>query len=77
MPKIRGRKLILSNKDKDPRPSWRDPNLPCIRDYRMADGSRRIEVDPDYERRYREMLMATTREPSWRQDPTYNLRKPK
>ena len=61
----------------DLRPNWRDPNLPCIRDYRMGDGTRLTEVDPDYERRYREMLMETTDHPNWRNDPTYNLRKSK
>lgn len=59
----------------DTRPSWRDPNLPCIRDYRFADGRRLREVDPDYERRYREMLMSTSAQPDYRSDPTYNLRK--
>jgi hypothetical protein len=59
----------------DLRPSWRDPNLPCIRDYRMGDGSRKIEVDQDYERRYREMLMETSAHPSYRNDPTYDLKK--
>lgn len=61
----------------DHRPSWRDPNLPCIRDYRFGDGSRKTEIDPDYERRYREMLMQTAAHPNWRQDPTYNMRKDK
>lgn len=59
----------------DTRLDWRDPNLPCIRDYRMGDGSRRTTIDPDYERRYREMLMATSAYPDYRSDPTYNLRK--
>jgi hypothetical protein len=59
----------------DLRPSWRDPNLPCIRDYRMGDGTRKIEVDQDYERRYREMLMETSAHPSYRNDPTYDLKK--
>lgn len=62
----------------DLRPSWRDPNLTCIRNYRMGDGSRKIEVDEDYERRYREMLMQTTSDidhPHYKDDPTYDLKK--
>ena len=62
---------------RDSRPAWDTPFLPCIRSYRMGDGTRRTEVDPDYERRYREMLMQTTTALSWRIDPTYNLRKPR
>lgn len=66
---------------KRPRPDLRPkstyPNLPCIRDYRMGDGSHKTEIDPDYERRYREMLMQTSAHPSWKNDPTYNMRKPK
>lgn len=61
----------------DHRLSWRDPNMPVLRDYIMSDGSRKHVVDPDYERRYREMLMQTTTYPNHRVDPTYNLRKPK
>ncbi len=61
----------------DLRPDWRDPNMPVMRDYKMGDGSTRTIISPDYEHRYREMLMETTRLPSWRQDPTYDLRKPK
>lgn len=59
----------------DNRPSWRDPNMPVMRDYRMGDGTIRNVVDPDYERRYREMLMQTTAHESWRNDPTYDLKK--
>lgn len=59
------------------RPRWFDPNLPCIRNYRMGDGTKRVEVDPEYERRYREMLMETSAHPSHRYDPTYNMRKGK
>lgn len=61
----------------DLRPSWRSPNLPCIRNYKMADGRVLTEVSPDYERRYREFLLSTTNLPSWKSDPTYDLRKPK
>ena len=63
------------HRHRDPRPSWDTPFLPCVRDYRMGDGSRKTEVDADYERRYREMLMQTTPQPSWRIDPTYDLRR--
>lgn len=59
----------------DLRPRSTSPNLPCIRDYRMGDGSRKIEVDPNYEHRYREMLMQTSAHPGWRQDPTYDMKK--
>lgn len=56
---------------------WRSPNLPCIRDYRMGDGTTRTEIDPDYERRYREMLMQTSAHPNWKNDPTYDMKRPK
>lgn len=63
----------------DNRPDWRDPQMPVMRDYRMGNGEVRHVIDPDYERRYREMLMETTAHPSFHNDPTYNLnrRKPK
>jgi hypothetical protein len=61
----------------DTRPDWRDPDMPVIRRYRMGNGTTRTEVDPDYERRYREMLMETAVQPHYTDDPTYNLRKPK
>jgi hypothetical protein len=51
--------------------------MPVLRDYRMADGSRRTEIDPDYERRYREMLVETSAQPNWKNDPTYNMRRRK
>lgn len=60
-----------------PRLDWRDPAMPVIRNYRMPNGTRKVEVDPDYEQRYREFLISSTAEPSYRKDPTYNLRKPK
>lgn len=56
---------------------WHDPQMPVIRDYRMGDGSRRTIIDPDYEHRYREHLMQTSAHPSWKQDPTYNLKRTK
>lgn len=55
----------------DLRLDWRDPNMPVIRRYRMANGETRTLVDPDYERRYREMLMQTTSHVTWRNDPIY------
>ena len=58
----------------DTRPDWHDPNMPVLRDYRMGDGSRKTVIDPDYERRYREMLMVATPHPDYRNDPTYNLK---
>ncbi len=59
----------------DHRLPWRDPAMPVLRDYKMADGSIRNVVDPDYERRYREMLVETSQEPGWKQDPTYNMKR--
>ena len=60
----------------DTRPSWRDPNMPVLRDYKMRDGTIRTEVDPDYERRYREFLLSIDEDhPTWRNDPTYDLKK--
>lgn len=61
----------------DTRLSWRDPDMPVLRDYKMGDGSRKNLVDPDYERRYREFMITACGDqyPSWRNDPTYNLRK--
>ena len=62
----------------DHRPNWRDPSMPVLRDYRMSDGTTRTTIDPDYERRYREMLMETSVQPNWKNDPTYDLkRKPR
>jgi hypothetical protein len=50
--------------------------MPVLRDYTMPDGSRKLVVDPDYERRYREMLISTdTTHPSYKLDPTYDLKK--
>lgn len=58
----------------DTRLNWRDPNMPVIRDYTMADGSKKIVVDPDYEHRYREFQMHRPGD-DWKSDPTYNVRK--
>lgn len=51
--------------------------MPVIRKYKMGDGSVREAIDPNYERRYREMLMQTTAQPDWKHDPTYHMRKPR
>lgn len=62
----------------DTRLDWRDPEMPVLRKYRMGDGTTRTIVDPDYEHRYREMLVATApvdKFPDYHNDPTYNLRK--
>lgn len=59
-------------------PDWRDPAMPVLRDYEMADGSKRKVVDEDYERRYREHLMSLPPEqnrPLRKDDPTYALKK--
>ena len=60
-----------------PRLDHRDPQMPVIRDYKLADGTRKTEVDPDYERRYREHLMSRSDHPNWRNDPTYEMRRKK
>lgn len=59
----------------DHRLSWRDPLMPVLRSYRMADGTLRTLIDPEYERGYREFLMETTSHPSYKTDPTYDLKK--
>lgn len=56
---------------------WDDPTLPCIRAYRFADGQTKTEIDPAYERRYRQHQMETSDHPSWKDDPTYELRRKK
>ena len=56
---------------------WRDPDMPVIRQYRMADGTRKEVVDQDYERRYREHMMSAAAQDSWRRDDTYNMRRRK
>lgn len=61
----------------DHRLSWRNPAMPVIRKYKMGDGTLREAVDPDYEQRYREMLMQTTAQPDWKHDPTYHMNKRK
>lgn len=61
----------------DTRPSWRDPAMPVMRDYKFANGQHKTVVDPEYERRYHEMLIEKCLEPDWKNDPTYNLRRGK
>jgi len=61
----------------DNRLRWDAPDLPCIRAYRMASGELRTEIDPEYERRYREHMLQNADQPDWRKDPTYNLRRKK
>lgn len=62
----------------DTRLDWRDPKMPVLRDYEMADGSKKQIVDPDYERRYHEHILNQDRpEPDYRRDPTYNMRRKK
>jgi hypothetical protein len=59
----------------DRRPSWRNPAMPVLREYKFGNGTTKTEVDPDYERRYREHLMEISSNPSWKDDPTYNMRR--
>lgn len=61
----------------DLRLKWNDPSMPVLRDYRMADGTIRTIIDPEYERGYREFLMETTKHPTYQTDPTYEMRKDK
>lgn len=64
----------------DLRHDWRDPDMPVMRCYTFANGSIIDSlVDPDYERRFREMVMNNCHNdsPNWRSDPTYNLRRKK
>lgn len=61
----------------EPKLDWRNPSMPVIRTYKMADGTTRTEVDPDYERRYREHMMNSAEQPKFRDDPTYEMRRTK
>lgn len=69
----------MPNRKGPPTPpfDWRDPTMPVIRPYKMADGSRKEIVDPDYEHRYREHLMTAAVQPGFRDDPTYNMKRRK
>jgi hypothetical protein len=59
----------------DLRPSWRDPAMPVMRDYKMSDGSTKTIVDPEYERQWREICMTMNKAPDWRNDPTYDMKR--
>jgi len=59
----------------DTRPDWRDPNLPVIREYRMANGTLLRNVDPEYEQRYRAHLLSTAAQRTYHTDPSYNWRR--
>lgn len=54
----------------DTRLDWRDPEMPVI-------GKSGREIDHNKMNLKANMALATTREPTWRKDPTYNLRKPR
>lgn len=72
------RRITSKHQPPDTRLSWRDPNMPVIRDYKMGNGERKTVIDADYEHRYREMLIATAPQnqfPTFRNDPTYNLKR--
>ncbi len=70
---------LASKRRQPPKPllDWRDPLMPVLRSYKMADGTTHTEVDPDYERRYREHLMSAAVQPKFRDDPTYDLKRTK
>jgi hypothetical protein len=59
----------------DTRPKWNAPDLRCPRDYTMSDGSRVTEIDAETERRYREHMMSASSLPTYKHDPTYNMRR--
>jgi hypothetical protein len=59
----------------DLRPSWRDPNLPCICNYTMNDGRKLTEVSPEWEQEWRKICMEINQAPDWHNDPTYDLKK--
>ncbi len=52
----------------DTRPDWRDPNLPVY-------GKSGRAIDYYLQEEVAKMRLATSREPFWRDDPTYNMRK--
>lgn len=61
----------------DTRPDWRDPEMPVIRDYKMPDGTTKEYVTPEFENRYRAYFFPLIPVPTWKEDPTYNLRRPR
>ena len=58
----------------DPRPNWRDPNMPCLVSTKSLGMT---EWAPERVQRVSAAKLNICNEPSWRNDPTYNLRKPK
>lgn len=58
----------------DNRPDWRDPNMPCGVQTK-SEGS--TYWAPERVSKVAKVRMEMCPEPSWRNDPTYNLRKPK
>lgn len=58
----------------DLRPDWRDPAMPCLV---STKSSGMTEWTPERLQRVATAKLDLTSEPSWRDDPTYNLRKPK
>jgi hypothetical protein len=58
----------------DKRLNWRDINMPVLR---LNNSRKMIEVTPDYIKYYYEQKLANPfyNAPSWRNDPTYNLKK--
>lgn len=60
MARLSGRRVLTFKSKRHPpddRLDWRDPDMPVLRDYKMANGKIVNVVDPDYERRYREFMM--------------------
>jgi hypothetical protein len=58
----------------DTRLNWRDPDMPVLR---LNNKREMIEVSPEYIHSYYDRKMASLDNiaPSWRHDPTYDLRK--
>lgn len=61
------------------KPDWRDPSMSVQRDYKLRDGTKVESVTPEYEQGFRTYLLETNpgNLPSWRDDPTYNLKRKK
>jgi hypothetical protein len=83
MAKFRGRKLILSNKDRDTqrtlRLDWRDPNMPVMLNCTdPLTGTYLKEFTSERAQYVSQIRMQMSHAPDWRNDPTYNMRrKPK
>lgn len=58
-------------REPDKRLDWRDPNMPVLR--AMDTGMEALS--PEDESAYSQDVMARSIEPTWRNDPTYNLAK--